>query len=304
VAPQTSTPGRAARRPDVSMSLINDLTTNSLDQAYVERASAREAARRSAESTGGAAPVRTPGRVAVGALLLVALGVLTGTAIGQVRERAGASTGVRADLEAEVRQRTAETDQRAAEVEQLRREQVAERERALSRDTAGRSAAAELRTLGAAAGTVAVGGPGLVVTVDDAPAGSRTDEGRGGAFGEGRVLDRDLQDLVNALWAAGAEAVAVNGLRLTSLSAIRSAGQAVLVDFRPVSPPYVVEAVGDPAALELQLLDGPTGRRFATWSQLYGLGFEARREERLELPAATVSDLRVARPVPAEAGRS
>jgi uncharacterized protein YlxW (UPF0749 family) len=68
---------------------------------------------------------------------------------------------------------------------------------------------------------------------------------------EGRVRDADLQDVVNGLWAAGAEAVAVDGQRLTALSAIRSAGESVLVDLRPLSPPYTVEAVGDPAALEV-----------------------------------------------------
>ena len=49
------------------------------------------------------------------------------------------------------------------------------------------------------------------------------------------MLDRDLQVIVNGLWAAGAEAIAVNGQRLTACSAIRSAGEAILVDFRPLS---------------------------------------------------------------------
>ena len=56
----------------------------------------------------------------------------------------------------------------------------------------------------------------------------------------GRVLDRDLQVMVNALWAAGAEAIAINGQRLTARSAIRYAGEAILLDFRPLVPPNVM----------------------------------------------------------------
>ena len=59
-----------------------------------------------------------------------------------------------------------------------------------------------------------------------------------------RVLDTDIQLVVNGLFASGAEAVAVNGQRITVLSPIRSAGEAVLVGFRPLTPPYTVTAVG------------------------------------------------------------
>ena len=54
----------------------------------------------------------------------------------------------------------------------------------------------------------------------------------------------DLQNVANALWAAGAEAIAINGQRLTATSTIRAAGNAILVDFRPVTSPYEVSAIG------------------------------------------------------------
>ena len=79
------------------------------------------------------------------------------------------------------------------------------------------------------------------------------------AAAQGRVLDRDLQIVVNGLWAAGAEAISINGQRLTALSAIRSAGEAILVDFRPLSPPYVVSAVGEPTRCRPAFADGPLG---------------------------------------------
>ena len=66
----------------------------------------------------------------------------------------------------------------------------------------------------------------------------------------GRVRDRDMQRVVNGLWESGAEAISVNGQRLTALSAIRAAGDAILVDNKPLVPPYTVLAVGDGQAAE------------------------------------------------------
>ena len=88
-------------------------------------------------------------------------------------------------------------------------------------------------------------GPGAVVTLTDAP----VTEGEEGADVE-RVLDSDIQRAVNGLWSVGAEAIAVNGQRLTAQSAIRSAAGAILVNYRPLKPPYRVEAIGPPDLAE------------------------------------------------------
>ena len=60
----------------------------------------------------------------------------------------------------------------------------------------------------------------------------------------------DLQIIVNGLWGAGAEAIAINGQRLSSTAAIRFAGQAIIVDFRPLARPYVITALGDPQGMQ------------------------------------------------------
>ena len=83
-------------------------------------------------------------------------------------------------------------------------------------------------------------GPGMRLTLDDAPAKDATkNAGRQPAqqrrARQGRVIARDLQIVVNGLWASGAEAISVNGQRLTSKAAIRFAGQAILVDYRPLT---------------------------------------------------------------------
>jgi uncharacterized protein YlxW (UPF0749 family) len=121
------------------------------------------------------------------------------------------------------------------------------------------------------------------------------DDGPGG--GDNRVVDRDLQAVVNALWAAGAEAVAVNHQRLTTQSAIRQAGEAVLVNFQPVLAPYTILAIGDPVALETSFATSRAAARMRGLSQLYGIDFHYQRSEQVAVPSAPGLTLRYARPL-------
>jgi uncharacterized protein YlxW (UPF0749 family) len=277
------------------MSLLVDMMANTLDEAYAERAAARSAA---PPPVPGRASGASPLQRVTAVVALVAVGLVTGTAIAQVRARQEASSGLREELAVEVRERTAEAGRLARDAERLRNEVTALQTAVLGADLEGSAAARRLELLGLASGTLPVRGPGIVVTLDDAGEDTEVEEPlRGGSVGEGRVQDRDLQDLVNGLWAAGAEGVSVNGVRLTALTAIRSAGDTILVDFRPLSPPYEVRAIGDPATLELELVDGPTGRRLSTYVLTYGLELDVRRDRSLSLPGATAPRLRAALPV-------
>jgi uncharacterized protein YlxW (UPF0749 family) len=267
------------------MSLLVDMYSAALDPAYAE-----VAARRTAEAL---PPVRGRARGKVLAAL-VAVGLASGIAAAQVRRDAERADDVRRSLVTDVQRRTAATDALAAQAATLRSEVSRVRASALGTDAAGQQLAEQVTLLELVTGTVAVRGPGLVVTLDDAPEGS--------GEGDGRIFDRDVQDVVNALWSAGAEAVAVNGQRLTSRTAIRSAGEAVLVDLRPLSPPYRMEAVGDVDAMEPAFVDSPTARRFQTWTSLYGLGFDVSRAKALRLPAAPEPVSRTARPLTAPGG--
>jgi uncharacterized protein YlxW (UPF0749 family) len=277
----------ASSRADGSMSLLVDMSAAALDPSY-----AAAAARRQQDPT-GRPPVHV--RLVVG-VLLVGLG--TGVVASQVRRHADQVGAVRSTLVDDVRRRTAETDRLAAEATRLRASVAALRDRSLGEDAQGRALAVQLRVLEVDSGGVAVTGPGLVVTVDDARGAEPGASARGGQPGEGRVFDSDIQEVVNALWAAGAEAVSVNDLRVTAQTAIRSAGEAILVDLRPLSPPYRIRAVGEVDRMEPAFVDGPTARRFQTWISLYGLRFDVRRARTLRLPAAAAPVLRVARPLP------
>ncbi len=278
-------------RPDGSMSLLTDLMTNSLDSSYAEAAARRAA---SGEAAGGSVSSR-PSRRLVALVLLITVGLVTGTAAAQVRRRQAAQDGVRAQLVGDVQRRTAATDDLATSAAKLRQDVAREQAAGLSAGAAGRAAAERLAALELAAGVGPVTGAGLVVRLDDAPAEDADAQARGGDVGDGRVQDRDLQDVVNALWASGAEAVSINGLRLTAQTAIRSAGEAILVDFRPLSPPYTVRAVGNDKVLETSFVDGPTGRRLATYSSAYGLQYVVRRTDSQTLPGSGFPTLRVAK---------
>lgn len=108
--------------------------------------------------------------------------------------------------------------------------------RVLSVGASGGADAERITSLSARAGTTALAGPGVTVTIDDAP------DAAAGSLN--RVLDRDVQDIVNALWSMGASGVAVNGQRLTAATAIRGAGEAILANYQPLTRPYTISAVG------------------------------------------------------------
>lgn len=130
-----------------------------------------------------------------------------------------------------------------------------------------------------------VTGPGLRIVLDQPAAGQGQSQDRS------VILDRDIQLLVNDLWAAGAEAVAIGGIRLNTRSAIRQAGGAILVDNRPVFWPLSVDAIGDPAAMQVKLISSPSYGRFSSFAQLYGIEFERSAQETLSLPGGTAPDL-------------
>jgi uncharacterized protein YlxW (UPF0749 family) len=154
----------------------------------------------------------------------------------------------------------------------------------------------ELRLLGMRSGTSAVRGPGVEVVVDDAE-NAQADRNK--------VLDSDMQKLVNGLWQAGAEAISINGERLTALSAIRNAGSAITVNYTKLSRPYRVLANGNPETLPSRFADTTSGQAWFDLQREFGLQFTMRKQGSLRLPAADVPTLRFAKsPEPTRGKRS
>ena len=86
-------------------------------------------------------------------------------------------------------------------------------------------------------------------------------------------------------WASGAEAIAINGRRLSLRTAIRNAGDAITVDYRSLTHPYVVEAIGDPRALEEGFRRSEGGRWVEGLAQHYGVVWSVGRVDELTLLA-------------------
>jgi uncharacterized protein YlxW (UPF0749 family) len=109
------------------------------------------------------------------------------------------------------------------------------------------------------------------------------------------VRDSDLQLLANGLWQAGAEAVSIGGQRLTTLSSIRYAGRAITVDYRSLTPPYVVLAIGDPDTLAARLLQTEAGSTWVSLRENYGIRFDIETSPEVTLPADPHDSLLYAR---------
>jgi uncharacterized protein YlxW (UPF0749 family) len=114
------------------------------------------------------------------------------------------------------------------------------------------------------------------------------------------VRDSDLQLVVNALWQSGAEAIAVNDQRLTNLSAIRAAGDAILVNDHPLTLPYRLQAIGGPGLEQSFQNNAYGGLYLAQLKQNFQIRYDVSAQSGLSLPAATVGPLLNAHPSPSE----
>jgi uncharacterized protein YlxW (UPF0749 family) len=275
-----ATPG--TRAVDASMTLLREVMERPLDPAYAAAA---------------ASPRPRTGR---GLALTLVLAVLAGAAFSvsvvSIRQPQRESSQVNEHLREQIEKRTAAVERQQAANAALS-EAIARNQRdALG--AGGARLADQARLLARVAGEVAVHGPGLRLTLDDAPSAPGAVGGDPRAdteFDAGILYDSDLQVVVNGLWAAGAEAVAVNGQRLTALSAIRSAGRAILVDFRPLRRPYVIEAIGDPARMQAGFASGAAGSYVQAMRDNAGVRADVAESDRLALPGAGQLVLRHAR---------
>ena len=279
------------------MSLITNVMDHSLDDGYAEAA-----ARKKSWGEGGLPKTLRAKLGLAGGLVLAALVVTVGAA--QARVAAPVVAKERQELIGRVDKETKDADKLQGSVDKLR-DEVSARQRAALKASGG-SAAADL--VGMLSGATEVHGPGVKLVVNDAKEASTGGDGSNpretaGFSDTGRVRDRDLQRVVNGLWQSGAEAVSVNGQRLTALSAIRAAGDAILVDNRPLVPPYTVLAVGGPR-LGNDFQNGADGLYLHALEQNYGIRATISTERDVRLPAAPSVIVRTAKPDTGNAGKT
>jgi uncharacterized protein YlxW (UPF0749 family) len=280
-----SRPVEPDERNLVSARLLIDLVTNTLDPGYAAAAKRR----------GSAAPRHRYERpaVAIGCLLI---GLVLVVAYVHTHRSAPEASKVHQSLVDRVRTAQHQADDLDASARKLEQQLATEQQQALPN---GGGVSRRLDQDALAAGQIAAVGPGMTVTLREPKqkAGAPT-SGRGAttSIGATNILtDRDVRSVVDELWRDGAEAIAVNGVRLTPTSAIRFAGQAVLVDFQPITSPYKVAAIGDPDALSTNFAQSTVASRYQTLVGVEGIGFSFSESQHLKLPGTASVALRYAK---------
>ncbi|WP_068176665.1 DUF881 domain-containing protein [Mycobacterium sp. UM_CSW] len=170
---------------------------------------------------------------------------------------------------------------------------------ALAENAQGQRLLASLDALGLAAASTAVIGPGLAVTVTDPGAGPNLSDVSKQRINGSRqiILDRDLQLVVNSLWASGAEAISVGGVRIGPNVTIRQAGGAILVDNNPTSSPYQILAVGPPHSMRDVFDNSPGLQRLRLLESSYGVVVTVNVADGLSLPAGPMRDVKFAKQI-------
>jgi uncharacterized protein YlxW (UPF0749 family) len=268
-------------RPDaplphhVTTPLLTLITERSLDEDY-----AHVAARRAANGE-----VRTTrSRVWNTAVAVAAFGALATIVAVQTSRDAGVQELSRAAL---IRQ----IESGRAEVADLQRQIRTLTEVGLTAENTNATLAeqsvdlaARLRRLEVQTGYVPVRGPGVRIKVASAPDAVPNDE----------IRDEDLALLVDGLWTAGAEAIAINDQRIVALGGIRNTSRAIHVNGRPLTPPYVIEAIGNPGTLQARLLESSAGLEWFSVANGLGFSYVPQNVDDLRLPAANLRPLRQA----------
>lgn len=221
------------------------------------------------------------------AMALLLFGLLVVVASSQTSRTAAADEAGRRELIAQINEARDQLGARRSAIAELTAGNAKLQEEFLSGNAATSGVRSQLRTLTLLSGATEVTGSGVRLTVND---GTPT------ANGDGHVLDKDLQRVVNGLWEAGAEAIAINGQRLTGRTAIRHAGSAITVNYTSLSAPYVVAAIGNPDTLPSRFAQTVSGASFMAVQKHFNMPFQIKTETRLRLPAADVEALRSARP--------
>ncbi|MGB0098784.1 MAG: DUF881 domain-containing protein [Nocardioides sp.] len=257
-------PDTAAPPDDrVHTPLLTLITQQSLDEDYQHVAE-----RKRGDSEGG-----RRGSHRVAAVVAGAFGLLVAVAAVQTSERAGVESASRTTLISQIDSGREDLSELQRQIVRLRELNIGLRSGLDAVTTEQVTAEARAERLAASTGFGAVIGPGVRVTVNDAPSGEL-------------VRDRDLRPLVDGLWGAGAEAISINGHRLTARSAIRNSGTAIRINNRSLSPPYVVQAIGDEKSLQANLMQTSSGLRFRAIVESLGFPWTMDNVDELTLPAA------------------
>ena len=275
-------PSRPEERP--ARTLPSHVTTPLLD-LVTEQAIEEEYRQVAERRAGGGEPADDQRSRMAGIAAVAAFGLLVSIAAVQNSRNEAVEDAGRATLISRIEEQRSTLQARHDQVADLTRENQALSDSLEQRTTTRQQAQAELRRLQAGAGFLPVTGEGVRVTVEGNPVGDASQQ----------VRDADLALLVDGLFEAGAEAIAINDQRLNNLGAIRNTGAAIHVNTRPLTEPYVVRAIGDTRTLQANLLETTHGADFFALADQLGFVYSMQNVDQLSLPAARQRPLRWAR---------
>ena len=151
-----------------------------------------------------------------------------------------------------------------------------------------RAALAAVEGQADAAGFTTLEGPGVTVTLDDAPVPEDVGDLPPGTSPDDFVVhQQDVEAVVNALWTGGAAGMQIMDRRITSVSAVRCVGNVIILDGQVYSPPFTITAVGSPDRLTAALDTSAPVQIYREWADYIGLGYGVTEHDAVELPAAT-----------------
>ncbi len=272
-APDEPDDGR--RLPEhVTTPLLTLITARSMDEDYAHVAQKRAFA--------GDARPRAVRPHWSSFLAIAALGVMAAVVAVQTDREAPANELSRAALVQQIDTRSDDVRALQADVARLTRFNASVASNSTRTQTDLGDVETRVRRAELTTGFSSVHGPGVRITVDNRP-GDEVD---------GEVLDEDLATLVDGLFEAGAEAVAINDQRINALGGIRNTNRAVHVNGRPVNAPYTVSAIGDPRTLQARLVETYQGQQWFGRVNNFGFVYEAENVDDIRLPAAPERVLR------------
>ena len=216
-------------------------------------------------------------------MVIAAFGLLVTVAFVQNSRQSDVDSASRATLIERINSQRARVDSIQQELVDLRRSNAGLQSFLTEAADSEQTAKTRLRRLQLQTGFVPVRGPGVRVVVENLPDADPVQ----------RVSDLDLTLLVNGLWSAGAEAISINGQRLTALTAIRTSGDPVEVNSVGVASPYTVLAVGDSADLQSDFFDTSSGLTFDGLSRRLAFTYEFEGDDELSLPSGPARFLRL-----------
>ena len=203
--------------------------------------------------------------------------VVVASAVGLAESRPAV-----ADANASLRQRVVEAQAAAAtaEVDYRRARALLRATQSAIRPDIGGELSALLERQTVVSAYVGLQGPGITLSLDNSEQPTFS-----GTTDLGQVIDRDLQQAVNGLWRARAEAISINGIRLTSRTSIRNAGNTILVDYRPVTAPYRIRALGNSSRLLTEFKRTPEWNELQQLRDRYGIRWGITAARSLQVPA-------------------